>query len=160
MSEKKTKAPEGPEMQGAEAVLASQGKIEKSVIIKDTVYEIVITNNRLELTRTVYPLRYYSNHYEDTVEIDLHYSKAWASINIYHLNYGWARLGRSMTDTWSEKLGYIRKSEAKEILEHAREKLREVEDGTPEVLELFKELIEIIDRNVSSTLYEEFFEIY
>jgi len=125
----------------------------KSVKIGKTVYKVRIEEDVIIAEETTYPLSGYGNNYGTGYSIDLGYSKGWAKVEIYCWNSTWATRGHGMTDSWTEAVGYIRKGEAKKFREVIMQKLKEAEDGTPEVKEVFDKIKMKVEDATSEDYY-------
>jgi len=128
-------------------------KLKKSVKIGDTVYKVVVREDSVDATETVYPLPGYGNNYGTGYYIDLDYSKGWAKVEIYCWNNGWGCRGHGMTDSWTEAVGYIRKGEAKEFYEEVVQELKEAEDGTPDVKDVFDKIKAKVEEATNEDYY-------
>jgi hypothetical protein len=123
-------------LRGAE-VKKRMEKIEKSVKIRNTVYEVRVMEDRIEAEETTYPLPGYGNYVSTKYIVDLGYSKAWAKYIIECVNQGYACRGQGQTAGWVDLEDYARKEGAKKLWEAVRAKLETAEDGTPDVKEVF-----------------------
>jgi hypothetical protein len=123
-------------LRGAE-VKKRMEKIEKSVKIRNTVYEVRLMENRIEAEETEYPLPGFGNYVSTKYIVDLDYSKAWAKYVIECMNMGYACRGHGQTEGWVDLEDYARKESALKLFEAVRAKLETAEDGTPDVKEVF-----------------------
>jgi len=127
--------------------------LKKSVKIGKTVYEVKAEEDAIIAEETTYPLSGYGNNFGTGYEIDLGYSKGWAKTSIYAWNNTWATRGHGMTDYWTEAVGYIRKGEAKTFCEVIMQKLKEAENGTPEVKDVFDKVKAKVEDATSEDYY-------
>jgi len=135
-------APQAGEGEGATP--KSPSRIIKSVYMNKTDYCVDVSDNKVEAKSTTYPLAKYANYYWDAWEVDASYSRGWARVQISGGGNGWARRG-SMTEAWVDFVGYIRVGEAKKFINEIKEKLRTVEDGTPEIKEIFDRVVKFVE---------------
>jgi hypothetical protein len=105
-------------------------------------YYVVRVSDRVSAKEVVFPMPGFGNSYSTEYGIDLSYSKAWARAYIYCFNNTWACRGHGMTEGWVESQGYVRKGEIKDFVERIREELKNAENGTPEILDIFREVKE------------------
>jgi len=119
-------------------------KIVKSVKIGKTVYKVSVDNDGISASETVYPMPGYGNNYGTEYIIDLSYSKGWAQVRVECWNSTWATRGHGMTDFWTEATAYMRKNEAREFVKEVYEELKEAEDGTPDVKDVFDKVRDLV----------------
>ncbi len=122
-------------------------EIEKSVSYGSAEYIVYVGENELEAQKKVYPLAGYGNNYGRGYYINLSYSRAWASVEVYEWADGWAIRG-SLSGWYTIGKGYVRKSEAKKFVENIRLRLLKAEDGTPEVKEVFDAIVSWVEDKV------------
>jgi len=127
--------------------------MKKSVKIGKTVYEVKIEEDAIIAEEATYPLPGYGNNFGTGYEIDLSYSKGWAKMSIYAWNNSWACRGHGMMDHWTEAVGYIRKGEAKEFYEEVVQELKEAEDGTPDVKDVFDKIKAKVEEATNEDYY-------
>ena len=119
--------------------------VKKEVDFGKKYYRVRATGDEVSAKEAIFPLVGYGNSYSTEYVIDLKYSKAWARVYIYCFNNSWACRGHGLTEGWTEAQGYVRKGEIKDFVERIREELKNAENGTPEVLEVFREVREKVE---------------
>jgi len=123
-------------------------KLEKSVKIRSTVYEVEIKDGKLSASETNYPMPGYSNNYGTEYVVDTTHSKRWAKLEINCWNNTYATRGHGMTDYWIDAVGYVRRKEAEEFIKTVKEELERAENGTPDVLEVFGKVRDFVQEKI------------
>ena len=113
-----------------------QTEIKKSVKLKDTVFTVKVDEEQVSATETTFPMPGYGNNYGTAYSIDITYSKGWAQALIEGFSDGW-NTGHGLTAWWTECTAYMRKGEAKKFRDEVIQQLKEAENGTPDVLDVF-----------------------
>jgi len=105
-------------------------KVSKSVKIGAAVYTVEAGEDGVTARETHFPVKGYGNNYGTEYAIFLTKSKRWAKIKI-KVNF------------WTEHDDFTEIATAEQLIAKIRESLNEAEDGTPDVKQVFDEIIKV-----------------
>ena len=118
-------------------------EMEKNVVYGKHVYSIFVGEHGLAAEDGYFPLPGYGNSVHTTYEIDLSYSRGWAKIEVTECRYNW-----NGTGCYTQAIGYVRKNEAKRFIDNIRKRLKDAEDGTPDIKEVFDAIVSWVEDKV------------
>jgi len=107
------------------------------VKLKDTVFTVKVDEEQVSATETTFPMPGYGNNYSTYYVIDITYSKGWAKVTVELSSDGWD-IGRGLTSWWEDCAAYLRRGEAKKFRDEVIQRLKEAENGTPDVIDIFE----------------------
>jgi len=112
-------------------------------------YVVTVSSTGIVAEEIVSPLPGWGNCFGDCWEIVLVPGKKYAKVIKSAWNNGYARAGHGMTESWVEARGYMPTSEAREFIESIKARLAEIENDSPDVIQLFKQIKNVVEENSS-----------
>jgi len=120
--------------------------------INNEAYSVRIRDGKVIAEKTVFPEGGWKICYGTGYEINVHYSKKFAAVEIYCWNDGYQTRGRPETDIWVEGTACIEKQDAREIIAAVSEKFNRARDGTADI----KEVFEMVKYAVTNIIVDDF----
>ncbi|MEM4620977.1 MAG: hypothetical protein QW607_12295 [Desulfurococcaceae archaeon] len=121
-------------------------EIRKTVKIKNTVYAVGIDSDGVYAQYTVYPHAGWGNNYGTVYRIKK-MGRKWYEIVAENYNNCWACRGHGMDAWWTDNICFVAKDSAEKFIENIIKKIKEAENGTPDVKMIYDEFIEYAEKN-------------